>query len=189
MRIAFTTLLLGLAAAPLLAQNALPPAQDLDQLERMVIASLGADIGAPGGPMAPIDRRMRLAACPNGIQIDPPSPGAVTVRCTTSGWRIRVPLTRASSMASSMGMAYGANGSGGGAYGGQQGGGLPNAAIRKGDPVQLIAQGPAFSISIDATAMEDANIGNRMRVTTSSRGTIMFAEVVDVGKVRLMGFK
>ena len=168
-------------AAPLFAQSALPPAQDLEQLERMVVATLGAEIGAPGGPMAPIDRRMRLAACPNGIQIDPPSPGAVTVRCPTSGWRIRVPLTRNGSMASAT-------------YGGSYGGGpqaqaLANAAVRRGDPVQLIAQGSAFSISTDATAMEDANIGGRVRVTTPNKGGVMFAEVVDIGKVRLLGFK
>ncbi len=185
MRTAMTALslglFLGLAAAPLSAQSALPPAQDLDQLERMVIATLGADIGAPGGPMAPIDRRMRLAACAGGIQIDPPSPGAVTVRCTTSGWRIRVPLTRPGTSYAQGNPVYG---------GGQQGQpALSNAAIRKGDPVQLIAQGSAFSISVDATAMEDANVGNRMRVTTAAKGGIMFAEVLDAGKVRLIGFK
>lgn len=175
--------LLMAAAAPALAQSALPPAQDLDQLERMVIATLGVGIGEPGGPMAPIDRRMRLAACPGGIQIDPPSPGAVTVRCTTNGWRIRVPLTRPGSIASSMAANYGNGG-----YGGQQQG-LANAAVRKGDPVQLVAQGAAFSISVDATAMEDAAIGGRVRVTSPTRGAVMFAEVVDIGKVRLMGFK
>lgn len=187
MRMIATALLMA-SATPALAQSALPPAQDLAQLERMVIATLGADIGAPGGPMAPIDRRMRLAACPNGIQIDPPSPGAVTVRCTTSGWRIRVPLTRPGSIASSMANAYGAGGYGDQAMQAQQGG-LANAAVRKGDPVQLVAQGSAFSISVDATAMEDANIGGRVRVTSPTKGSIMFAEVVDIGKVRLLGFK
>ena len=42
------------------------------------------DIGMPGGPLTPIDRRMRLAACPGGIQIDPPSLSSVTVRCTAA---------------------------------------------------------------------------------------------------------
>lgn len=184
MRMIAAALLIATAApvaVPAWAQSALPPAQDLELLERMVVASLGAEIGAPGGPMAPIDRRMRLAACPNGIQIDPPSPGAVTVRCTTSGWRIRVPLTRAGSIASSY---AGPNGSGG--YGA---GALANAAVRKGDPVQLVAQGAAFSISVDATAMEDADIGGRVRVTSPTKAGVMFAEVVDIGKVRLLGFK
>ncbi|MFC0307491.1 flagella basal body P-ring formation protein FlgA, partial [Rhizorhabdus histidinilytica] len=139
-----------------------------------------AEVGAPGGPLAPIDRRMRLAACPGAIQIDPPSASSVTVRCTTSGWRLRVPLMRA-------GMAMNAGGATGGGYDG--GTAAANAAVRKGDPVQLVAQGPSFSISIDATAMEDADIGRRVRVATASKGSTIFAEVIDVGRVRLIGFK
>lgn len=166
--------LLFAASAP--ALSALPPAQDLGELEQMVVTTLGADVGQPGGPLAPIDRRMRLAACPIGIQIDPPSANAVTVRCTTAGWRLRVPLARLSVTAAS---------------------GTANAMtdpaqaadIRKGDPVQLIAQSANFSISVDATAMEDANVGNRIKVSTAAKKGPLFAEVLDVGRVRLIGFK
>lgn len=175
MRIAFVAL--TFAATPLLAQTALPPAQDLDQLEQIVVTTLGADVGQPGGPMAPIDRRMRLAACPIGIQVDPPTLGAVTIRCTTAGWRLRVPLMRAEMV---------------GAGGVNQYGGRPapvKADIRKGDPVQLVAQGQSYSISVDAMAMEDANIGSRIRVSAASRPGTLFAEVIDVGRVRLIGFK
>jgi len=170
--------LVAFSADAATAQSALPPAQDLDQLERMVVASLGAEIGQPGGPMAPIDRRMRLPACSGGIQIEPPSPGSVTVRCIISGWRLRVPLMRD-------GMAATAS------FSGSAGGytASPNAAVRKGDPVQLVAQGQSFSISVDATAMEDADIGRRVRVSTAAKGSTIFAEVIDVGKVRLVGFK
>lgn len=174
-RFAFLPLAL-LAAAPLSAQTALPPAQDLNQLEQIVVTTLGADVGRPGGPMVPIDRRMRLAACPIGIQVDPPSAGAVTVRCTTAGWRLRVPLMRASSQT--------ANGT---ADGGRTA--FASADVRKGDPVQLVAQGTSYSISVDATALEDANIGNRIRVSPASKGGTLFAEVIDVGRVRLIGFK
>lgn len=166
-----------LAAAPSHAQSALPPAQDLNQLEQIVVTTLGADVGQPGGPMVPIDRRMRLAACPIGIQVDPPTAGAVTVRCTTAGWRLRVPLMRQNVSAASGGAA------------GDRAGAFGSADIRKGDPVQLIAQGSSYSISVDATAMEDANIGSRIRVATASKGSTVFAEVVDVGRVRLLGFK
>ena len=176
MRIALIPLVF--AAAPLLAQPTLPPAQDLNQLEQIVVTTLGADIGQPGGPMAPIDRRMRLAACPTGIQVDPPTAGAVTVRCTTAGWRLRVPLMRAEMVASS-----GANLNGGRLAP------MARADIRKGDPVQLIAQGQSYSISVDAMAMEDANIGGRIRVSAASKPGTLFAEVIDVGRVRLIGFK
>ena len=169
----FATLLLSPAVQ---AQSALPPAQDIGELEQLIVTRLGADIGQPGGPLVPIDRRMRLAACPIGIQVDPPSAGAVTVRCTTAGWRLRVPLMRASSQTAS-----------GGGDGSRPG--FASADIRKGDPVQLVAQGASYSISVDATALEDANIGNRIRVSPASKGGTLFAEVVDVGRVRLIGFK
>ncbi|RVT94640.1 flagella basal body P-ring formation protein FlgA [Sphingomonas crocodyli] len=163
-------------AAPAPAQM-MAASQNLDELEQIVVTTLGADVGQPGGPLAPIDRRMRLTACPTGIQIDPPANNAVTVRCTTAGWRLRVPLKA-------------------GGYMAQQGGGQmmsPMAQrapdIRKGDPVQLVAQGDAFSISVDAVAMEDANIGGRVRVQTGNNRGTMFAQVVDIGRVRLMGFK
>ena len=169
-------LLAAIVAMPASAQSALPPAQDLNQLEQMVVTTLGVEVGQPGGPLAPIDRRMRLAACPIGIQIDPPSAGAVTVRCTTAGWRLRVPLMRNPMSRASTGDAY-RNGDPG------------NADIHKGDPVQLVAQGASYSISVDATALEDANIGGRIRVAAAGKGTTMFAEVVEIGKVRLLGFK
>jgi flagella basal body P-ring formation protein FlgA len=161
-------------SAPVAAQMQ-PPAMNIDELEKIVISTLGADIGQPGGPLAPIDRRMRLAACPAGVQIDPPAMNAITVRCNAAGWRIRVPLTREGLPVTGSGNRVAA----------QNG----NADVRRGDPVQLIAQGPSFQISIDATAMEDANIGSRVRVSTGSKGSTMFAEVVDVGRVRLIGFK
>lgn len=167
-------LLLGPALS---AQSALPPAQNLDELEQLIVTRLGADVGQPGGPMMPIDRRMRLAACPTGIEIDAPSIGAITVRCTTAGWRLRVPLTRPNAVAAN-------------AAGSTTTPAAPaKADVRRGDPVELVAQGKAFQVSIDGTAMEDANIGGRVRVSTGGRGQTLFAEVVDVGKVRLVGFK
>jgi len=161
-----------LVATPALAQSALPPAQDLNQLEQIVVTTLGADVGQPGGPLARIDRRMRLAACPIGIQVDPPSAGAVTVRCTTAGWRLRIPLMRPADGSAGEQMAL-----------------ARPADIRKGDPVQRVARGRTVSISVDATALEDANIGSRIRVATNSKGSTIFGEVVDVGRVSLIGFK
>lgn len=185
MRIALPLALTAAIAlsTPAAAQMGLPPAQNLDQLERMVVATLGAEVGQPGGPMAPIDRRMRLADCSGAIQIDPPMPGAVTVRCTTAGWRLRVPLARTTAGYSNSNAMTASTPSGAGAAM------MNSAAVRRGDPVQLVATGSAYSISVDATAMEDANIGSRIRVTTASKGSTLFAEVIDIGKVRLLGFK
>jgi flagella basal body P-ring formation protein FlgA len=153
-----------------------PTAMNLDELEKIVISTLGADIGEPGGPLAPIDRRMRLSACPAGVQIDPPALSAVAVRCPAAGWRIRIPLTHDALPITGKQRSTAATPT-------------ANAAVRRGDPVQLIAQGSSFQVSIDATAMEDADIGGRVRVSTGSKGSTMFAEVVDVGRVRVIGFK
>jgi flagella basal body P-ring formation protein FlgA len=170
----FTFIVTALTAPSVLAA-AQPAAMNLDELEKIVITTLGADIGEPGGPLAPIDRRMRLSACPAGVQIDPPALSAVAVRCPAAGWRIRIPLTHdALPVAGKRGTAAAP---------------VANAAVRRGDPVQLIAQGSSFQVSIDATAMEDADIGGRVRVSTGSKGSTMFAEVVDVGRVRVIGFK
>ena len=76
--------------------------QDLDALERRLVIALGADIGAPGGPRAPIDRRMKLAACPTQAEIAPPMQGAATIRCAPLGWRIRVPLVPGGAASASM---------------------------------------------------------------------------------------
>lgn len=174
MKLLIAIALLGTALPA--AAVTLPPAQNLDELEQIVVTTLGADIGQPGGPMAPIDRRIRLAACPIGIQVDPPQAGAVTVRCTTSGWRLRVPLARTQMIPAPSAQGF-------------QKAALTNADVRKGDPVQLIAQGDSFSVSVDGVAMEDANIGSRVRVSTGSKGSTLFAEVIEPGRVRLLGFK
>jgi len=168
----------AVASAAAGAQTALPPAQNLDTLERMVVAALGADIGQVGGPLAPLDRRMRLADCGSGVQIDPPSIGAVTVRCPGLGWRLRVPLARSVTAIAPRNSAQTA-----------QTASLPTSAIRRGDPVKLLAVGDSYSISVDATAMEDADIGGRVRVSTAAKGSTLFAEVIDIGRVRLLGFK
>src|SRR3546814_5565033 len=84
----------------------------------MVVAKFGAAIGQPGGPAAPIDRRLKLAACPDTPSVEGPVMGAAVIRCAPVGWRIRVPL-RAGEMAAASDKAA--------------------ILIKKGDPVQLIA--------------------------------------------------
>jgi flagella basal body P-ring formation protein FlgA len=81
----------GLLALPGIAHAA--GFQDLAVVERAVVIAAGADIGEPGGPLAPVDRRLKLAACPK-VAADPPAMNAITVRCPALGWRLRVPLAR-----------------------------------------------------------------------------------------------
>jgi len=159
----------------LAAPAAAAPFQNIDALETRLINALGAGIGEPGGPATPIDRRLKLAACPGTVQIDPPVMGAVALRCPAANWRIRVPIARLSgTMQASMGGTMAAK---------------PDLAVRRGDPVDLVAETNGFSVSVSATAQEDGAPGSRIRVKADGKNAPIFAEVIDAGKVRLPGFK
>ena len=68
---------LTLAAAALAAPAQAQTFENLDLLEGRVVDSLAAGIGEPGGPARPLDRRLRLAPCPEPAVIDAPAMGAV----------------------------------------------------------------------------------------------------------------
>src|SRR4051812_49531643 len=66
--------------------------ENLEMLDSRISAALGAGIGEPGGAVTRVDRRLRLAACTQPVEICEPAMGAVTVRCQTVGWRLPMPL-------------------------------------------------------------------------------------------------
>ena len=165
--------LLALLAAP--AAAATPAFQNIDALEARLVNALGAGIGEPGGPAAPIDRRLKLAACPATVQIDPPVMGAIALRCTPLNWRIRVPIQRLGNARNvAMGSVMGAK---------------LDPVVRRGDPVDLIAETNGFSVSVSAIAQEDGAPGSRIRVKAEDQKSPIFAEVIEAGRVRLPGFK
>lgn len=141
--------------------------EDIAKLEARVVAALDAGIGEAGGPVAPIDRRLKLARCPTPVTIDPPALGAVALRCAALGWRIRVPQARASAGGSVQAQAQA----------------MP--LVRRGDPVEVRADGYAFSVVGSAIADEDGAAGARIRVRTDRTRPPVVAEVVDVGVVRI----
>ena len=154
-------------AAPAAAQNF----ENLDLLDQRIAAMLGAPMGETGGAATALDRRLRLAPCPMPAQIGAPIGGAVTVSCPPIGWRIRVPLA------------------GGGGYRAA----APEPAraepiIRRGDQVELVAIGHAFSVSTLAVAEQDGAPGDRIRVRIERRSAPTFGEVLDDGRVALPGF-
>ncbi len=68
----------------LLASVASPIFEDLEILDDRIIAvSEFAE---------PIDKRLKLAECPDDPIIAPPVGGSVVVRCPALGWRLRVPV-------------------------------------------------------------------------------------------------
>ena len=146
--------------------------EDLAALDRKVAAALGAGFGEPGGPARPIDKRLKLAACPEPTVVDPPAMGAVLVRCESLGWRVRVALTRP-------------------AGGGSARAGVEKAEpiIRKGDQVELTASTGSFSVSTVAIAEQDGGAGDRIRVRSETKKGAVIGMVMPDGRVALPGFK
>lgn len=151
-------------SAPAFAQGF----QNVDQLERDLVAALGAGVGDPGGPMAPVDRRLKLAQCPGNLVFDAPVMGAVAVRCPTLGWRIRVPLIRSATQANAAVAVE-----------------RQEPVIRRGDPVEIVAGGPFFQVSTQAVAEQDGAPGARIRVRSAPKSPPIVAEVVKTGIVRI----
>lgn len=106
--------------------------EDLDTLDRNIQLYADAE---------PVDKRLKLAQCPNNPIIAPPAGGAVVVRCPAIGWRLRVPV-RVAAVSDK----------------------LAQAVIRKGDMIACITNGPGFAISTQMIALDDAGIGESLRV-------------------------
>ena len=157
------------AAAPLSAQGF----ENLDRLDIRVAAALGANIGEPGGAAAPLDRRLRLAACPQPAEIGEPARGAVTIRCQPLAWRIRVPLVAAPQAPARVAAAAPARAA---------------PVIRRGDQIELVAISPSFTVSTLAVAEQDGAPGERIRVRTERRTAPVIGLVLDDGRVALPGF-
>ena len=171
-KLAFILTILGVG--PAMAQS--QKFENLDRIDSIVAMTVGANIGQPGGAVAPVDRRLKLAACPEMPTVSGPVFGAAMVECKPVGWRIRVPLTP------------------GGAYvSAQPGQAAPRQAkqviIKRGDPVQLVAGGAAFTVTRLMIADEDGAAGDMISVRESRKSDPVLAQVVENGIVRVPGFK
>lgn len=167
---------LTLGASPVLAQSF----QNLDQIDMLVSTTVGADIGQPGGANAPVDRRLRLAACPQIPSIEGPVFGAAIVRCDKLGWRIRVPLKLAQAAPA---QAYGQPAAYGRAVQPQS----RTILIKKGDPVQLVAGNATFSVIRQMIADEDGAVGDMIRVRGDKSSGPVSGRVEPDGIVRVPG--
>lgn len=163
------------AGAPALAQQKF---ENLDRLDGLVAMTVGANIGEPGGPIAPVDRRLRLAACPVTPSVDGPTFGAAIVKCDALGWRIRVPLSGGGAAAAAPVARYGVA-----ARPAQR-----DMVVKRGDPVQLLAGNASFSVSRVMIADEDGAVGDTIRVREDKKSAPVLAQVVEMGTVRIPGF-
>lgn len=158
-----------IAALMLLASAA--GLQDLEELDRKITAFAGAEVGQPGGPVQPVDKRLRLKNC--GTEPDlawrDESEQTLVIRCPQAGgWRLYVPV-RANDATGQAGIAQ--------------------TAVHRGDAVSIAISGQGFSISRPGEAMEDGAVGEWIKVrpatTGRQRADIMRARITKPGVVTL----
>lgn len=153
--------LLLLAAAP----------TDLALLDRAAEIFAGARLGEPGGPIAPIDSRLKLAPCGESPEFSwrSESRDAIVIRCPEpKGWRIFVNV-KAAPVAAVVPVKA-------------------EPVIRRGDPVTLEASREGFAVSADGVAMSDAAPGARLQVKMDGAKAPVQAIAVEAGKATLPGW-
>ncbi len=129
----------------LLLAAALPATfEDLEILDERVQA-VAPQAGA-------IDKRLKLAECPDDPIVAPPVGGSVTVRCPALGWRVRV-LMKQSPVSAESG----------------------ETVIRKGEMVECVSGGPGFAVSTMMLALDDAAAGQPVRVKSPTSPIVVTA--------------
>lgn len=170
MFIRFPVALLALCATPFAAVAASASEfQDLEALDVAVAASMGADIGQPGGARAKVDRRLKLKACPDVPTVSGPVLGAAVVRCQPIGWSIRVPLTMQAAAAPGPALGRSSN--------------TARDAVARGQAVRLVVEGNGFALSRTMIADRDGKIGDMISVRSDRRAQPILVRVIGMGEV------
>lgn len=152
------------AAIPAAAQQGHEDWQRIDALTAMVA-------GAMGRTATPIDRRIKLARCPEQAVVTPIDGQALAVRCASLGWRLRVPMT-APAGASPVAASFA----------------RPAASapvIRRGDNVRVTIETETYSISYAAVATQDGRVGETIALRGADAKSTLSATVTGAGRATL----
>lgn len=140
---------------------------DLDAIDRQVTAFTGAPVGAAGGAVTPVDRRLRLRPCNSGLALSwrAATHDSVVVQCgDANGWRIFVPVRQAAPMAA-------------------------QSVINRGDAISIAVTGEGFTVSQPGEALGAGAVGEWIQVRPTSgertRAQPMRARIVRPGLVAL----
>ena len=154
-------------AIPVEAQQGHEDWQRIDALTTMVAQAMGRSA-------TPIDRRIKLARCPEQATVTAIDGQALAVRCPSLGWRLRVPMT---------GPAAGSADAAPMAVAPAKPSGAP--AIRRGDNVRVTIETDSYSISYAAIATQDGRIGETIALRGNDAKSMLSATVVGPGRARL----
>lgn len=151
-------------AVPAPAQHLNEDWQTIDVLTAMVANAMGRNA-------TPIDRRIKLARCPEQASVTAVDAQTLAVRCNSLGWRLRVPMTgpvdgapTATSFARPAASA---------------------PVVRRGDNVRVTIETESFSINYAAVANEDGRIGDTIALRGSDAKSTLSAVVTGAGRARM----
>lgn len=152
------------AAAP--AQQATEDWQTIDMLTATVANALGRTA-------TPIDRRIKLARCPEQASVTAIDAQTLAVRCASLGWRLRVPMTGPAADAAPTAASFARPASSG------------TPVIRRGDNVRVTIETDSYAISYAAVATQDGRVGETIALKGSDAKSMLSATVTGPGRARL----
>lgn len=151
------------ASMPAAAQQANEDWQTIDMLTQTVASAMGRTA-------VPIDRRIKLARCPEQASVTAIDAQTLAVRCASLGWRLRVAMSGPAGTAPAVAaLARPASA----------------PAIRRGDNVRISVEAESFSVSYSAIAAEDGRVGETIALRGSDPKTMLSAVVTGPGRARL----
>ncbi len=138
--------------------------QAIDVLTDMVANAMGRSA-------TPIDRRIKLARCPEQASVTALDAQTLAVRCASLGWRLRVPMTGpadASPIAASLARPA-----------------ASAPVIRRGDNVRVSIETQSYSISYAAVATQDGRVGETIALRGADAKSTLSATVTGAGRAIL----
>lgn len=163
---------LACTVSPAVAQ--LSAYADLSAIDAEVVAFTGSPIGTPGGARHPVDRRLRLAACPGALALNwhGRSADMVRVECTANTrWRIFVPVNATVATMAAAPAPDDARSA------------MP--MVERGQVLTLTIQGRGFSVSQQGEALEDGSIGDWIRVRPEGNREAVRARIDTPGRATI----
>ena len=168
-----------LAALILAAPAAANDFQSTATLDTIVAQFTGKRVGEQGGARAPVDNRLKLAAC-TAPQLEwrTDARDAVIVRCMQPGWRIFVPVNavpqpKPAPSLDAPALARPAPAA------------KAESVIRRGDAVTIEVNAAGFSITREGVAMGDAPAGGRLSIKIDDKKPPVQAIAIETGRARL----
>ena len=160
----------ALAAAALIvpaAAGAQAAFADPAAIDAEVAAFTGAGVGQPGGARAPVDRRLRMAPCPQPLALSwhGRSADMVRVACPAlAGWQVFVPVNAGGAAPAARASA-------------------PEGGVERGQALTIAVQGRGFTVTQQGEAMEAGRIGDWIRVRPEGTREPVRARIDNPGRV------